>query len=276
MLDESSRTIVTFVPFLQVDLGPWSPYGRFRRRLVRIDRMLLEEIERRRRSADRSARSDVLSLLLDAVDEDGKPMTAEELRDELVTLLVAGHETSATSLAWTLYYVLRHPRVLAAVRAELREAFGDGPVTPGGIQGLRYLDAVVKEVARLRPILTFVARNLQSPVSLGEWRLPAGMTVAPCIYLVHRREDLYAAPEAFRPERFFDAKPSPYEYFPFGGGARRCLGMAFALYEMKVVLATVLSSVALELPEDSDVRAVRRAITIAPSDGVRVVARDLS
>ncbi|MGH7899819.1 MAG: cytochrome P450, partial [Candidatus Binatia bacterium] len=272
ILEEGSRSILVFLPFLQFELGGLTPYARFRRRMDEIDRLLFDEIAERRANGNGADRSDVLSLLLQAVDEDEKPMTPQELRDELLTLLVAGHETSATSLAWVFYYLLRDRELVGRVRAELNRVIGEGPLRADRVAELKLLDAVIKETARLRPILVFVARALQQPVELGGRRLPAGVTVAPCIYLTQRRPDLYPEPDRFRPERFLEAKPTPYDYFPFGGGARRCLGMAFAQYEMKVVAATILSRLDLALPADSDVRPIRRAITIAPSDGTRVVA----
>jgi len=271
LLEESSRSILVFLPFLQFNLGGLTPYARFRRRMDDIDRMLFEEIAERRATDNGAGRNDILSLLLQAVDEDGKPMSPQELRDELLTLLVAGHETSATSLAWIFYYLLKDREILEGVRAELRQVVGEGPIRPEQVKELRLLDASVKETARLRPILVFVARRLQQPVELGGYSLPAGVTVAPCIHLTQRRPDLYPEPDAFRPQRFLDGMQTPYDYFPFGGGARRCLGMAFAQFEMKVVLATVLSQLDLELPADSDVYPVRRAITLAPSDGTRVI-----
>src|SRR5882724_11811556 len=271
MLEEGSQSILVFLPFLQFNLGGLTPYARFRRRMNDIDRILFDEIAERRANGNGADRSDILSLLLQVVDEDGKPMSAQELRDELLTLLVAGHETSATSLAWIFYYLLKDPEVLEGVRGELRQVAGEGPIRPEQVKELRLLDATFKETARLRPILVFVARRLQQPVELGGFPLPAGVTVAPCIHLMQRRPDLYPEPDLFRPQRFLDGKQTPYDYFPFGGGARRCLGMAFAQFEMKVVLATVLSQLDLELPADSDVQPVRRAITIAPSDGTRVI-----
>lgn len=273
LLDEGSRSMLVFLPFLQVELGGLTPYARFRRRLEAIDQLLFAEIAERRAQGGGAGRSDILSMLLEVADEDGKPMTPQELRDELLTLLVAGHETSATSLAWVFYYLLKEPGVLDRVREELRRVVGEGPLGSAQLAGLRIVDAAIKETARLRPIIVFVARALQQPVDLGGYRLPAGVTVAPCIYLTQRRPDLYPEPGAFRLDRFLDGKSTPYDYFPFGGGARRCLGMAFAQFEIKVVLATVLSRVELALPPDSDVRPVRRAITIAPSDGTRVILR---
>jgi cytochrome P450 len=270
LLEEGAKSILVFLPFLQFPLGGLTPYARFRRRMEVIDQLLFDEIAERRTSGNGAGRGDILSLLLQVVDEDGKPMTPQELRDELLTLLVAGHETSATSLAWVFYYVLRDAEVHDRVREELRRVAAGGAAQ---VSELRFLDAVLKETARLRPIIVFVARALQQPVLLGGFRLPAGVTVAPCIYLTQRRADLYPDPAAFRPDRFVEQKTTPYEYFPFGGGARRCLGMAFAQFEMKVVLATILSQLDLALPVDSDVRPVRRSITIAPSDGTRVVVK---
>jgi cytochrome P450 len=271
-LDVGAKSMLVFLPFLQFDLGGLTPYARFRRRGDEIDRLLFEEIAERRARGDLESRTDILSMLLQVVDEDGKPMTQQELRDELMTLLIAGHETSATSLAWVYYYALRTPGVAAKIREELDRVVGVGPVSADHLSELRYLDAVIKETARLRPILVLVARELQQDVEIRGRRLPKGVAVAPCIYLTQRRPDLYPEPQEFRPERFLDAKRTPYDYFPFGGGARRCLGMAFAQYEMKVVLATVFSKLDLSLPPDSDTRPARRAITIAPSDGTRVIA----
>ncbi|HUE38115.1 MAG TPA: cytochrome P450, partial [Candidatus Binatia bacterium] len=271
LLDEGARSILVFLPFLQFDLGGLTPYARFKRQMAAVDRLLFDEIAERRANGNGDGRSDILSMMLQAVDEDGKPMTPQELRDELLTLLVAGHETSATSLAWVFYYLLSDPQALERAREEMRRVVGEEAPSAGHLPELRYVDAVIKETARLRPIIVFVARALQQPVDLCGHRLPAGVTVAPCIYLTQRRADLYPEPERFRPERFLDGKQMPYEYFPFGGGVRRCLGMAFAQYEMKVVLATVLSRCSLALPPDSDVRPVRRAVTLAPSDGTRVV-----
>jgi cytochrome P450 len=203
-------------------------------------------------------------------------MSDAELRDELLTLLVAGHETTATALAWTLERVVRHPDVLERLVAE-----------PDG----EYLDAVIKETLRLRPVVPAVARKLMVPMEFGGWQLPAGVHIAPSIYLLHRRPDLYPDPQTFNPARFLGVtqpddpgaaqsgeagrraggRPGTYEWIPFGGGIRRCLGASFALMEMKVVLSTILKTVRLKpAPQVAAESVTRRAVTFAPSRGGRI------
>jgi cytochrome P450 len=183
-------------------------------------------------------------------------MTDVELRDELMTLLVAGHETTATSLAWAIERLLRHPGAMERLRSGDEE----------------YLDAVVKETLRLRPVLAIVARKLQAPMRIAGYDLPAGITVAPCIHLVHRREDIYPQAARFRPERFIEQPAGTYTWLPFGGGVRRCLGAAFAQFEMKTVLRVLAREVRLSpvRPESEPVR--RRAITLTPGHGAEVIA----
>jgi cytochrome P450 len=245
---------------------PRTPWGRVRRLMAPVDRMIYEEIAARRAEAASGgpARDDILSLLLEARDEDGTPMTDRELRDELMTLLLAGHETTATALAWTLERVTRHPEVLA--RLEDEAAAGDGDA---------YLDAVIKETLRLRPVVPAVVRKLQAPLTFGGWDLPAGVNIAPNIWLIHRDPALYPEPEEFRPERFLDRTPGTYEWIPFGGGIRRCLGASFALYEMRVVLQTILARTELERTDAASERVTRRFVTFTPADGgmIRVAAR---
>ena len=254
---------------------PRTPWGRVRALLTPADRMLLEEIAARRaalgdgdaaaRAAAAADRGDILSLLLSARDEDGRPMTEGELRDELFTLLVAGHETTATALAWALERLVRHPPVLARLQEEL---------AAGG--GRDYLDAVIRESLRLRPVVPAVVRKLHAPMRFGGWELPAGVHIAPNIYLVHHRDDLYPDPHAFRPERFLERSYGTYEWLPFGGGIRRCLGASFALYEMRIVLETILARVRLQpAPGATPERIVRRFVTFTPARGgrVRVAAR---
>jgi cytochrome P450 len=221
-----------------------------------VDEALLAEIARRRAVPDLHERDDVLSMLLQARDPDGDGLTDEELRDELVTLLVAGHETTANALGWAFERLLRHPRALARATAE-----------PD------YAEAVVTETLRLRPVLALVLRRLREPMTIAGHDLPAGTEVAPSIYLVHRRPDVYPDPDAFRPERWLPgeggAKPGTYTWLPFGGGIRRCLGASFALVEMRTVLRTVLERVRLEPVHGASEPTARRAVTLTPARGAR-------
>jgi cytochrome P450 len=242
-------TRIMLVPSLQHDLGPLSPAGRFASSRARVDELLLDEIGRRRRSGERG--DDVLSMLIDGA-------TDLELRDHLVTLLLAGHETTATQLAWTLERLLRHPDLLARARAE---AQGDEHA---------YRDAVVQEAQRLRPVLTYVMRTLKAPMQVGGFTAPAGATLGTSITLMHRRADLYDEPLAFRPERFLDAKPETYGWIPFGGGVRRCLGAAFATFEMRQVLGRILRRCELEAVGPANEARRRRGITFVPARGARV------
>jgi cytochrome P450 len=231
----------------------------FRRRMDPIDRVLLEEIRLRREVPDLEQRDDILSLLLQARHEDGSPMTDGELRDELMTLLVAGHETTATALAWGVERLVRNPGQLERLTEEV-EAGEDA-----------YLDAVTKETLRLRPVLPIVVRRLTQPLEIGGRLLPAGASVAPCIYLVHRRPDVYPEPERFLPERFLERPAGTYTWIPFGGGVRRCLGASFALFEMKTVLARIVARTRLQPSNPEPEPVGRRVITLTPSRGAEVV-----
>jgi cytochrome P450 len=242
-------------------VGPDHPFVRrvlARRSLEPVDRELYALIAARRAAPDLAERDDILSTLLMARGEDGEPMTDVELRDELLTLLLAGHETTATSLAWAVERLVRHPGGLERL-ADDRE----------------YADAVVKEVLRLRPVVAIVLRRLREPLEVAGRELPAGTTVAPCILLVHRREDVYRDPETFRPERFLERPAGTYTWIPFGGGVRRCLGAAFAQIEMQVVLQTLAQSVRLEAVGDAE-GARRRGVTLMPARGGEVRATALA
>jgi cytochrome P450 family 110 len=257
-------------PRLQVDAGPLSPWGRFVRARHAVDRRLAALIAHRRATgADHG--TDVLSMLIAARDDEGRALGDEELRDHLVTLLLAGHETTATALAWAFHLVLAHPAVHARLRTELQEVVGTAPVQPEHVGRLEYLDAIVKEALRLHPVIPDVGRVLARPMRIGAWDLPAGVAVTPCIHLTHHRPDVWPEPARFRPERFLGGRVDPYAFLPFGGGTRRCLGMAFALYEMKVVLAEVLLRVALRPLPGYEPRLVRRSVTVAPSQGMPLV-----
>ena len=248
------------------------------RRLTRlqraIDRLLYDEIKRCREETE-AGRTDIMAMLVAARAEDGQPMSDEEIRDELITMLLAGHETTATALAWVIHRLLQNPNVLASARAEVASVIGDGGNAPrpdaGQIGELKYLDAVIKETARLNPVVPIVVRLIETDTHIGGYDLPAGSIVAPCIYLTHRRPDLWSDPEGFKPERFIARRTDPYTFFPFGGGVRYCIGAAFATYEMKIVLARLLARVSLRPDPGHAVRMVRRGITFAPSGGVPVI-----
>ena len=246
---------------LPVLMGPdrLSRSRAFQRLLATIDRPIYEQIEERRRAPDLDQRSDILSLLLAARREDGQPMGDQELRDELVTLLVAGHETTATALAWAVERLAHHPDKLERLTEEVRA--GES----------KYLDAVVTETLRLRPVVALVTRRLTEPVQIGEWDLPAGVTVTPSIFLVHRRPDVYPDPQRFLPERFLEKPPATYTWIPFGGGVRRCLGGAFAQFEMRTVLSELVKRRQFN-PSRAEPEAVfRRAITDTPRRDAEVV-----
>jgi cytochrome P450 len=233
--------------------------GLFRRAVEPVDEMLIDESRRRRAADDLDERDDVLSLLVQARHEDGRPMSDAELRDELLTLLVAGHETTATALSWAIERLIRHPEKWE----RLREEALSGEDT--------YADAVAKETLRLRPVLPIVVRRLTQPVEIGGWTLPAGAQVTPCIHLVHRRPDVYPEPHAFRPERFLEQPAGTYTWIPFGGGVRRCLGGTFAMFEMKTVLKVIAREAALRPVRQQPERIARRVITLVPARGAEVV-----
>jgi cytochrome P450 family 135 len=231
----------------------------FQKHLRPADEAVYAEIRARRNAGDLEERDDILSLLLQARHEDGSPMADEELRDELMTLLVAGHETTATSLAWALERLLRHPDAWERLKVEAAAGGED------------YTDAVIKETLRLRPVIPLVVRRLQEPFEVAGRTLPAGVTVAPCIWLVHRRPDVYPDPHAFRPERFLDEPAGTYTWLPFGGGIRRCLGAAFAQFEMKQVLRALALHAPLAPVRPEGERVARRAITLTPKHGAEAV-----
>ncbi len=243
---------------LRKDLGPYSPGGRLARKLRAADELLYEEIARRRGEPDLDERTDVLSLLLRARDEDGNAMTDAELRDELFTMLAAGHETTATALAFAFELLLRNPLVLE----RLREAIDAGDDD--------YLDAVGRETLRMRPVIDAAERTLTKPRTVCGWDLEPGMKVYPGIALVHMREDLYPNATEFRPERFTADGAEAYSWLPFGGGIRRCIGAALAQAEMNEVLRVIVPRVDLRpLSADPD-PVILRGITVAPKHGVRV------
>jgi cytochrome P450 len=242
---------------VQRDLGPRSPWGRFRIAVERFDSLLYDLLAHRRAEPDDDS---ILAVLLEQRDEDGKPPSDGHLRDQLVALLVAGHDTSAASLSWAFERLARH----RGVQARLRE--GD----PG------YLDAVVKESLRVRPALTIAPRLLREPVTIAGHALPAGVQVAACLWLAMRRDDLWPEAGAFRPERWLDGggPPDPMAWIPFGGGVRRCIGASFAQVEMRTVLREVLRRVRLRAPSQRPERGVIRHVTVVPGRGCRVTVEE--
>jgi cytochrome P450 len=240
------------------DHGPWA---RFQALLRKIDEPLYAEIAERRADPDLEGREDILSALVAARFEDGSGMEDSELRDQLMTLLLAGHETTATALAWSFDMLLRHPAQLGRLREEL----ADG--------GEEYLRATITEALRLRPVVPLAGRRLGVDLSADGIDLPAGTDVTPAIWLTHTRPDLYPDPLAFRPERFLEDPPDTYSWIPFGGGVRRCLGAAFAEFEMRIVLRAVLGRCELRAASPRPERVGRR-ITLSPRDGTPVVVTD--
>jgi cytochrome P450 len=267
VLDRLSNPLASLAlaPMFQRGFFGLTPWDAFQRDMRRADELVHAQIARRRAAAkDGAPRTDILAMLLEARDEDGRGMTDAELRDELMTLLVAGHETTATMLCWAFDFILGDARVRERLLDEI--ARGDDPTESP------YLDATIKEVLRLRPVIPAVGRKLGAPTTIGGHAMPAGTLVVPALYLTHRLPEYYPEPLRFLPERFLGKKPDPYAWLPFGGGVRRCLGIAFALYEMKVVLATVLASVRLRKAHFPPAGVALRGFTFVPDDGVLVVA----
>lgn len=260
-----------FFPILQQNWGPWSPWGQFLRHMQRIDRLVYAEIQERRASLN-SARADVLSLLMAARDDWDQPLSDRELRDQLMTLLLLGHETTASALAWAFYWIHREPQVLQQLQQELSSASD-----PDRLAQLPYLNAVCKESLRVYPIaLISQPRKVKAAVELNGYWFEPGTIVIPCIYLAHHRHPTHPQPYRFQPDRFLQQKFSPYEFLPFGGGVRSCIGAAFSLYEMKLVLATVLTHYQLTLANTGPVRPTRRGITFVPSKNFRLQVVDRS
>ncbi|MFU8804740.1 MAG: cytochrome P450 [Bradymonadaceae bacterium] len=228
-----------------------------------------QEIERRRRAPP--AEETVVDMLLAAVDEEGNGLDAEELRDQVVTLIVTGHETTATALAWAVYWMLSTPDVHRRL-ADALASLGPDP-SPEAINELPYLDALCRETLRIYPIIPIIARWVAEPFEIAGYLIDAGVTVSPAIYLVHHRPEIYENPDRFAPERFLERSYSANEYLPFGGSHRRCIGANLAMYEMKLVLAAIVRRTDLELTEPPPIQPVRRVVTMTPDGGTPVVMR---
>jgi cytochrome P450 len=246
-------------------VGPWA---RFRRAVSRLRALVQEEIDARRAAAAQG-REDILSLMMSARFDDGSAMSDDELKDQLHLLLFAGHETTATALAWAFYWLHRQPEDLALLLAEV-DALGPRP-EPEAVASLPYLDAICQETLRIHPVVADVGRRLVRPLDVMGYTVPAGTLVMVSTLLLHDRPDLYPEPQRFRPARLLERKFSPFELVPFGGGARRCIGAAFALYEMKIVLSTLLRARRFRLASDAPVLSTRRGITMGPKGGVTMI-----
>jgi cytochrome P450 len=268
MLDSTNsplRSIFFFYKNLQRDWGAWSPWGRMLRRRERIYSLLQEEIDARRASGSLGGQ-DVLSLMMAVGDESGEPMSDAELKHELVTLLIAGHETTATTLTWALYNIARETTIAARIVGEI----GDN-TDPMALSRLPYLTAVCNETLRLYPVIpvTFT-RSPRGEISVAGYHFDETVGLSPCIYLVHRRATIYPEPTRFNPDRFLDRTYSPNEFFPFGGGSRRCLGYALAMLELKLVVGAIVSRYHLDLSDRRVVKPGRRGLTLAPSGNVNL------
>jgi cytochrome P450 len=252
-----------------LNIGHEEPVGLTKRLLSYLDRHLYAVIAGRRALGGIEERTDILSLLLAAHDEDGTPMTDRELRDELLTLVLAGHETTANSLAWAFERLLRTPAAYDRLREEVRTQAG------GADAGEGYVEATIHEAMRTRPVVPLIGRRVSAAWQLGQWRLPAGSSVLISILLVHHRPDVYPDPFAFRPERFLAAKPSTYAWIPFGGGIRRCLGASLAMAEQRVVMRTIARRTDMVAADPEPERALHRNVTMIPARGAQVVVTAL-
>jgi cytochrome P450 family 135 len=277
LLGQSASTGLQLRVLLSNRFGRGDPLEDLRALTRQIDDLLLSEIAGRRLDADLAEREDILSLLMSVRMDDGSAMSDRELRDQLVTLLLAGHETTATALAWTFDLLLRHPATLARLTAEVQEGGEDADQAGDGAgQAGEYMRAVIAESLRLRPVVPLAGRRLAVDLDAGDLHLPAGTDVTPVMWLTHTRADLYPEPYAFRPERFLENPPSTYGWIPYGGGVRRCLGASFAEFEMRVVLETILRRCVLEGAAPRAERIARRNVTFSPRNGTRVRVRALT
>jgi len=259
ILQETASPLVQLIGIATQRFGGRGPWARFEGQLRAVDELLHAEIAERRSAGGLEERDDILSALMLARFEDGEAMSDGELRDQLMTLLLAGHETTATALAWAFDLLLRNPEALSRLRDSLERGEDD------------YLRATITESLRLRPVIPLAGRRLAKELEVGDYTLPPGTDVTPAIWLVHTRADVYPDPFAFRPERFLDDGPDTYAWVPFGGGVRRCLGAAFAEFEMRIVLREVLTRCELHKADPAPERVARRNITLSPRNGTRVV-----
>ena len=254
-------------------LGNISPVTAFQECYRTVQKLLEDEVHARR--SDGKYGDDIFSMLLQAQYEDGSYMEAPAIRDELITMLLAGHETTATSLTWQTWWISQYPGVRQAILKEVRDIGAGKAVAPEHVNDLAFTTATIKESMRRRPVIPFVARKAKKDLVLAGMHVPKGATVFPSMYLTHHREDLWDEPDSFSPWRFLGKNPPSDQFFPFGGGNRTCLGLAFAYYEMKIVLSEFVRRVSYKTPDGYTPKVVRRNITFSPSEGVPITITDI-
>lgn len=262
------------VKILPIDLLQRTRWLPFYWRMHELDVALFAFIEHCRKKPVAERGENVLADLLVASHEDGQPLSHQEIRDALVTMIFAGHDTTSVALSWVLEQTVPRVDVVERITDELHRTTGGEPPRADQLNQLAYLDAVIRESLRVRTIMPFVVRLTKSPFMAGGREYPAGVVLCPCNHLIHHREDLYPEPDMFRPDRFFERHYAAHEWFPFGGGNRMCLGMAFAMYEMKVVLSTLFTSVRLSRPSNRCSKPIRRGIVLAPDDGALMTVEE--
>jgi cytochrome P450 len=254
---------------LQIHLGPLTPWTKIIKLRKQVDEILFAEIAARRQT-NLTDRVDILSMLLQAKDENDVPMPNQEIRDEMLTLLIAGHETTATAIAWSFYRILSDRNVLEKIHTEINTfAINDAELI-NNVNKLTYVDAAIKETFRMMPVIPYMARLTKTDYEVNQYTVPTDVAIIPCAYLAHNEISYWSEPQKYNPDRFVNSTETPYTFLPFGGGMRRCIGAAFAQYEMKIVLAKVLREINLTLPKNYQPKLVRKGIVIAPHDGVTV------
>jgi len=258
---------------LHKNMGFITPWAKIQRLKKKIDSVLFGEIERRRH-LDLSSRVDILSLLIEAKDKNGEFIKNEEIRDEMLTFLIAGHETTATAIAWCVYYSLANDNVLEKILAEIKTTGICPEKLYEVVDKLTYLDAVLKESLRMMPVVPYIARLTKTEYQLKNRILPKNVAIIPSIYLAHRDAKNWTNPDNFNPERFLESSEKPYTFLPFGGGIRRCIGASFATYEVKIVIATLFLKTELALKDKKHPKLIRKGVVIAPSKGVPVIVKN--
>ena len=253
---------VGYFPALQKDLGPWSPGGRVLRTKGKLDKLIFDEITRRRRAENEG--DGVMRALLNTGAVGEEPFTDQEIHDELITLILAGHDPTTAALAWAMYWIHQDKLIAEKLREELSTTAPDRP------DDWPYLNAIVNETLRINPMFPTVERKMSVPVEILGYVIDPGVRITPCVYLTHHRPELFPEPDRFRPERFLERRFASHEFYPFGGGSRRCIGAHFAHYQMKIILSSVLRRYTFEALNDGKVRAVLRGASIGPSGQVRM------